>query len=171
MQTYSTITKDHAPLESTVNFVIDLSAGYFLTESFSTFHFKHHQTPCFVQLMSLKPKNIQFTVSFTGRKRYHYWNDTKKSVTQLMLLSFSVLWNVKSPAPTEGLLSHRKHCPLNASSVLLPLIPWLCDITLRQEVTHLHDLCLATSLAQLLCCCSLYWLRRVLADQSEETGS
>ena len=39
---------------------------------------------------------------------------------------------------TEALLSHRKHCSSNTSSVVLPLILWLCDISY---------LCLAASLA------------------------
>ena len=51
---------------------------------------------------------------------------------------------VKS-APTESPLSHRKHCSWNASSVVSPLILWLCDITLCHRVTYLHNLCLASS--------------------------
>lgn len=39
-----------------------------------------------------------------------------------------------------ALLSHRKQSPWNVSSVVLPLIPWLVDISLRHHVTHLHNL-------------------------------
>ena len=49
--------------------------------------------------------------------------------------------NSWSSAPTEAPLSHRKHCSSNASRVVPPLSQWLCDITLRHIVTHLHNLC------------------------------
>ena len=49
----------------------------------------------------------------------------------------------------------------------MPLISWLCDITRCHHVTHLHNLYL---FAQLFCCCKQLWLRRVWADQSEDTG-
>ena len=45
--------------------------------------------------------------------------------------------------PTEAPLSHRKHCSLNASLVVPPLILGLCDITLCPCVTHLTNVCLA----------------------------
>ena len=48
----------------------------------------------------------------------------------------------------QKLFSHRKHCSWNASSLAPPLILWLCDITLRHHVTHLHYWCLAASLAR-----------------------
>ena len=41
-----------------------------------------------------------------------------------------------------------KHCSWKASSVVLPLILWLCDITLRPHVKHLHKLCISVSLAR-----------------------
>ena len=49
--------------------------------------------------------------------------------------------------PTEAPLSHSKHCSWNASSVVPPLILWICDITLCHRVTHLYNLCPAASLA------------------------
>ena len=43
-------------------------------------------------------------------------------------------------APTDAPLSRRKHCSWNASSAVPLLLPWLCDITMPQHVTHLHNL-------------------------------
>ena len=59
-------------------------------------------------------------------------------------------WKLKGSksAPTEALLSHRKCCSWNTSSVVLPLTLWLSDITPCHNVTHLHDLCPAASLAR-----------------------
>ena len=80
-------------------------------------------------------------------------------------------WKRWKTGPTEIPLSHKKHCFLNASSVVPPLIEWLGDMTLCQHVIHSHNLCLADSLAQpqLLCCCQWCWVRRAGAGQSEET--
>ena len=64
-------------------------------------------------------------------------------------------------------LSHRKHCSRNASSVVPPLITWLCDITLCHRVTHLHNQFPAATLAYKNCC-KCCWLRRVWAIQSEQ---
>ena len=61
----------------------------------------------------------------------------------------------------------------NASSVVPPLIPWLCDITLGRHITHLHILCILICkdcfFDKLLCCCLQCWVRHVWTDQSEET--
>ena len=71
---------------------------------------------------------------------------------------------------------HRKHCSWNASSVVTPLILWLLDITLCHHVTHLQIFTIEIKLTGSWkhdraehwhgewC-----WLRRVWADQSEES--
>ena len=70
-------------------------------------------------------------------------------------------------------------CSSNASSVVLPWIPWWCDIILHHHVTHLRNFCLWSEVKLTgswkqnraeqkhieLC-----WLRDVWADQSEQTG-
>ena len=48
-------------------------------------------------------------------------------------------WNLKKKKVKQAPLSYRKRCSWNASSVVSPLILWLCDITLHHHVTHLHD--------------------------------
>lgn len=53
---------------------------------------------------------------------------------------------VKVIAPTEAPLLTQL-CSWNALTVVLPLILLLCDITLHQQVTHLHNKCLLASLA------------------------
>ena len=50
--------------------------------------------------------------------------------------------------PRDFHLSRRKHCSLNASSFVLPLILLLCDITLSHPVMHLHNSSLIGSLAR-----------------------
>ena len=58
-----------------------------------------------------------------------------------LYLSLNMTYASCHSVVTEAPLSHRKHCSLNASSVVLPLILWLCDITLCHHVTHLHNWC------------------------------
>ena len=53
---------------------------------------------------------------------------------------------LKRPKSTPP-LSHRKHCSWNASSVVPPLIPWLCAITLCHRAIQSGYLCLAAILA------------------------
>ena len=59
-------------------------------------------------------------------------------------------WSGSKSAQIKAPLSHRKKLLLNASSAVQPLIPPLCDITLRHVVTHFHNLCLAASLSLLM---------------------
>ena len=67
-----------------------------------------------------------------------------------MSYRFLCKYNKQKSAPTEAPLSHRKHHSLNASSVVPPLIPWLCDITLQQHVAQLSNLCRAASSAHVV---------------------
>ena len=96
-------------------------------------------------------------------------------------LSFSGLYAVCSCACKQyhnlkGPLSNRKHWYWDASSAALPIVLWLCHITLRHHVTHLQELCQAASLARkdrfgtAALLLSLCWVRRVWADQLEPTG-
>ena len=65
-------------------------------------------------------------------------------VLHMFLCMLKILKVKKVKACTNFfLLSYRKHCSWNASSVAPPLILWLCDIELHHHVTHLHNLCLA----------------------------
>ena len=84
-------------------------------------------------------------------------------------------WKLKmwKSAPTEAPLSHRKHRSWNASSVALPLIPRLCDITVHHGVTRLQSWWLAASLARenWFSPATLLLMARVRADQSEESGA
>lgn len=49
---------------------------------------------------------------------------------------------VGSRACKSSPLSRGKHCSWNASSLVLPLITWLCDNTRRhRHVKYLHNLC------------------------------
>ena len=73
---------------------------------------------------------------------------------QLVLCScaYEKSWKIlkrSESAPTDAPLSYRKHCSWNASSAVLPLIPRLCDITLRHHVTNPHHLCPVASLARM----------------------
>ena len=94
----------------------------------------------------------------------------------LFISSPSESWKSKhsKSTPTEAPPSHRKHCSWNASSVVLPLTPWLCDIAPCQGVTPVHNLCQAPSLApkNWFSTAALLLLAMLGAcvDQSEETG-
>ena len=87
-------------------------------------------------------------------------------------------WKLKrsKSALTEAPLSHRKHSSLNASSVVPPLILWLCYITLHHHATHLHNVfqVASSALKNWFSTDALLLLegrlRRVCADQSEQTG-
>ena len=59
-------------------------------------------------------------------------------------------WRLKrsKSAPTEAPLSHRKQSSWNTSSVVQPLIVWLCYITVHHHVTHLHEVFPVASLAR-----------------------
>ena len=63
------------------------------------------------------------------------------SVYYIISFAYKRSWNLKrsKSTPTEAPFSHRKPCSWNASSEVPPLIPWLCDITLRHHVSHLHN--------------------------------
>ena len=50
-------------------------------------------------------------------------------------------------APTEAPLSYSKQCTWNTSSVVPPLILWLCDIVPCHHVAHFHSFNRAASLA------------------------
>ena len=65
----------------------------------------------------------------------HLWRrlTARYSVTEVFYKGSSSSkrsWMSKRPKSkaTGAPLSHRKHCSWNTSSVVLPLIPWLCDI-------------------------------------------
>ena len=57
------------------------------------------------------------------------------------------MYTFSKSTPTEAPLSHRKQLLWNTSSVVPPLILWLCDITLHHHVIHFHNLMIVASLA------------------------
>ena len=65
-----------------------------------------------------------------------------KTLICLMLFFYLVFLLKVLKKKVEARLSHREHSSLNASPVVPPLLPRLCDITLHHRVTHLHNLCL-----------------------------
>ena len=82
---------------------------------------------------------------------------------------------VKKPKVCISRSSHRKHCSLNASSVVPPLTPWLLDIALHHTTSPaLHNLCLVTLTVSRKQDTDMgggrWWLRCGWADQSERTG-
>ena len=71
----------------------------------------------------------------------------------MLLVYQSLVWTIlKAGAGRYTLytLIHL-HCSWRPQSVVLPLILWLCDITLRPHVRHLHKLCTAVSLSSDIC--------------------
>lgn len=95
------------------------------------------------------------------------------------LLHVKRSWKLKWP---KSALFHRNHCSWrawNASWVVLPSVPWLCDITLCHCVRHLHHLAYISSRGRANWWLKTRhsqpetwwagWLRRVWVDRSEQT--
>ena len=98
----------------------------------------------------------------------------------ICLLIFSMLysicssswrWKRSKSAPTEAPLSHRKHCSWNASSVAPPLS---CHTTSSCQCCIIYAWRIDWHKKWIQHSCSVVvsgsWVRRVWADQSEQTG-